>query len=250
MTWLAGTLRRGVGRLLGRGPSPRARRAFERELARVAPVARERGWSVLRYALFDAGEHPEGYTDYECRFAAWHLRAAAARRVLDVGSYRHFVLGLSAGCQVTALDVRPRASGLATETVVTGDARRLDLPDASFDAVVTLSSVEHFGLGRYGDEVDLAADSAAAAEMRRVLRPGGMLVVTTTLTRGAPVLAFNAHRIYDRAAARALGGDLKLADERFFSRPLGRECAFAEVSDAPGEWDVYCGCWVKEDGGG
>jgi SAM-dependent methyltransferase len=51
------------------------------------------------------------------------------------------------------------------------DARKLDFPDASFDAVFSLSSIEHFG-GR----TDIAR---AAAEIGRVLRPGGHAFVVT-----------------------------------------------------------------------
>jgi SAM-dependent methyltransferase len=51
------------------------------------------------------------------------------------------------------------------------DARRLELPDESFDLVFSLSSFEHFG-GR--DDV-----AAAARELGRVLRPGGHAFVVT-----------------------------------------------------------------------
>jgi SAM-dependent methyltransferase len=51
------------------------------------------------------------------------------------------------------------------------DARGLDFPDASFDVAYSLSSIEHFGspeeIGR------------SAAEMARVLKPGGLAVVVT-----------------------------------------------------------------------
>jgi len=239
---------RRVARALRRRLSRREaalRAAYEKDLARVTPGAAERGMEIFRYPIFEGGEHPEGYIDFECRFAAWHLRSEAPRTVLDVGSYRHFVIGLSALCEVTALDVRPRRPGLGTEAVLVGDAKRIPAPDGSFDAVVTLSSIEHFGLGRYGDEIDLDADRAAAAEMRRVLRPGGLLVVTTSLTRGRPTLAFNAHRIYDLAAARALFPAMEPVDERFYSHSRASEVALEEVAHAPGDWDVYCACWRK-----
>ena len=51
------------------------------------------------------------------------------------------------------------------------DARRLEFEDASFDAVFSLSSIEHFGS---------PADTAAAArEIGRVLRPGGHAFLAT-----------------------------------------------------------------------
>jgi SAM-dependent methyltransferase len=51
------------------------------------------------------------------------------------------------------------------------DARDLRFPDASFDAVFTLSSIEHFGNQR-----DVAR---AAREIGRVLRPGGVAFIVT-----------------------------------------------------------------------
>jgi SAM-dependent methyltransferase len=51
------------------------------------------------------------------------------------------------------------------------DARRLELPNESFDVVFSLSSFEHFGTPE-----DIAA---AARELGRVLRPGGHAFVVT-----------------------------------------------------------------------
>jgi SAM-dependent methyltransferase len=60
------------------------------------------------------------------------------------------------------------------------DARELDFPDASFDFVFSLSSIEHFG-----GPADIAR---AAAEMGRVLRPGGhACIVTECFVRSHPL---------------------------------------------------------------
>jgi len=62
------------------------------------------------------------------------------------------------------------------------DARRLELADASFDVVFSLSSFEHFGGSR-----DV---QAAARELGRVLRPGGhAFVVTECFVRRHPLNA-------------------------------------------------------------
>ena len=53
------------------------------------------------------------------------------------------------------------------------DARAPDYPDASFDAVVSFSSIEHFG-----GPADIAQ---AAAEVGRVLKPGGHAFLVTEL---------------------------------------------------------------------
>lgn len=52
--------------------------------------------------------------------------------------------------------------------IVQGDAEHSPFPDESFDAVISLGVVEHF----------VAGPGAALAEMRRVLKPGGIAVIT------------------------------------------------------------------------
>ncbi|MGH7685725.1 MAG: FkbM family methyltransferase [Candidatus Dormibacteria bacterium] len=58
-------------------------------------------------------------------------------------------------------------------TVQHMDARVLDFPDAAFDAIFSSGSIEHFG--------DLQTIAAAAYEMGRVLKPGGILTLSTEL---------------------------------------------------------------------
>ncbi len=92
--------------------------------------------------------------------------ATASRRILDVGGGRPFQkrLGgardLLAGREYLTLDVDP-----STHPDVVGDAHALPFPDASFDAVFHSSVLEH-----------LHSPWIAAAEMHRVLRPGGIML--------------------------------------------------------------------------
>lgn len=57
--------------------------------------------------------------------------------------------------------------------VLTMDARKLDFPSSTFDIVFSFSSIEHFGGHREA--------VMALREMFRVLKPGGVAVVTTEL---------------------------------------------------------------------
>ena len=54
---------------------------------------------------------------------------------------------------------------------------------------------EHIGLGRYGDPLDPLGTRKAAAELQRVLAPGGQLLFS--LPVGRPRVEFNAHRVHD-----------------------------------------------------
>ncbi len=204
------------------------------------------GFRIFRDPRYDVGDHPESYMDFECAFAADQIGKLCPDSILDLGSYRHFILGLAARFQITTIDVRRRRSLLDREAVITCSAESLPFPNESFDVVLSLCALEHFGLGRYGDDIDLDADQKAFRHMVRVLKPGGHLIFTTTITRAERSLAFNAHRIYDRRAIRAFCSGLLLVEERYFSHTLQRYCSFDELTDQPGVWDLYCGCWRKE----
>ena len=65
-----------------------------------------------------------------------------------------------------------------------------------FDAIVTFSSVEHSGLGRYGDALNPWGDVLEIARAHCVCRPGGSLTIAVMTKDGADALEFNAHRVY------------------------------------------------------
>jgi ubiquinone/menaquinone biosynthesis C-methylase UbiE len=163
-----------------------------------------------------------------------------------VGSYRHFIIGVLSCFNITTLDVRERKPICDNETIISSDAKAINLPDNMFDAVVSLCALEHFGLGRYGDEFDQNADKKAFLEMIRVLKPNGRLIFTTTISRAKPAIIFNAHRIYSYEMLRQFCVNLICENEKFFSHKLGGFCELEEVTTEPKAWDVYCGCWKKK----
>ena len=141
--------------------------------------------------------------------------------------------------------VRPAPSEVVVVSIDKESSENLNLPDNSFDVVVSLCALEHFGLGRYGDEFDLDADKKAFSEMIRVLKPNGRLIFTTPISRSQPSIAFNAHRIYNYEMLRTLCANLICEEEKVYSNRLGGSCSLEEVTTEPKQWDVYCGCWKK-----
>lgn len=217
--------------------------AYRRNLEELKEDSK--GFRVFKDLQYDVGAHPESYVERECTFAARQIAAVKPISILDIGSYRHFVLGLLAHFDVTTVDVRSRAPISSKETVITCDAKKFSLPDDAFDVVLSLSTLEHLGLVRYGDEFDFEADRKALREVVRVLKPGGHLILTTTITRAEPSVGFNAHRIYSHEMLRERLLDLTCIEEAFYSVALQRFCSFDQITTAPEAWDVYCGCWNK-----
>jgi SAM-dependent methyltransferase len=204
-----------------------------------------RKFHVFKELQYDVGVHPESYIDYECTFAARQIAVLNPQSILDIGSYRHFVLGLLSHFAVTTIDVRGRRPISDKETVITCDAKKILLPNESYDVVLSLCTLEHFGLGRYGDEFDLDADKKAFREMVRVLKPGGHVIFTTNITRTRPSIAFNAHRIYTHEMIRERCGGLVSVEEVFYSMASQTPCLFEQITNKLEAWDIYCGCWRK-----
>jgi ubiquinone/menaquinone biosynthesis C-methylase UbiE len=97
---------------------------------------------------------------------------------------------------------RERASSLSREIDLReGDAQQLDFPDASFDTVVCT-----FSLCAIPDE------RKAVAEMQRVLKPGGLLLLADHI-RSSAWLARVAQRLLEVAT-------VPLQGEHFLRRPL------------------------------
>jgi len=229
----------------------RAKEEFKKEFTRrLSQLLRNppNGFNVLSSKAYeDFGEHPHDFTIWECGYAAEALNkfTTPGQTVLDVGSYLPFVLGLSAFYDVTSLDVRCRPQ-FGREKCVVCDARSLDLPSDSFDVVVSLCTVEHFGLGRYGDPFDPEGDVKGFAEMARVLKPGGVMIWTTAVGPKS-VIIYNANRVYTyQMLMQRFNWGATIEDEKFFSLEKNKYCPLDEciVTTTCG-FDVYCAVWRK-----
>ena len=118
----------------------------------------------------------------------WVLARLTTGRVLEVGyafaepAYLAALCGLVPSGLVGVDLAETEVPGM--ETVV-ADVRELPFDDESFDQVLLVSTLEHVGADNavYGlaSEADGAARTAALRELRRVLRPGGSLLVTVPL---------------------------------------------------------------------
>lgn len=100
--------------------------------------------------------------------------------ILDIGASESLLrLRLkNTNHRVLSLDVR-FLRGIDSKPFILGDAMRLPFRDGVFDYVVLGSAIEHIGLGAYKDPVNQNGDLLAMREVRRVLRKGGHVLITT-----------------------------------------------------------------------
>ncbi len=123
--------------------------------------------------------------------------AESGASVLDVGcseSLIPFELA-SIGYDVTGIDLREYPLHHPNLTTVATPLEDWDT-DEAFDVVVCLSSIEHFGLGTYGEEVSTERlDHTAMQLLLKMIKPSGLLVMTIPFgeTDVTPV-----QRMYDR----------------------------------------------------
>jgi SAM-dependent methyltransferase len=112
----------------------------------------------------------------------------------DISSSLHFCTTLSAFIPVKFYDYRPAVLTLDNLTSEAADLTKLHFADNSIESLSCLHTIEHIGLGRYGDPIDYDGDLKAIAELKRVVKPGGSLLFVTPV--GKAKIMFNAHRIY------------------------------------------------------
>ncbi|VDI41410.1 Hypothetical predicted protein [Mytilus galloprovincialis] len=86
------------------------------------------------------------------------------------------------------------------KTIVPFDFRMRYLNNTmgTFDAIVTYSSIEHSGLGRYGDALNPWGDIIAIARAWCVTKIGGSLTIGIPYNHDHEELVFNAHRVYGK----------------------------------------------------
>lgn len=132
----------------------------------------------------------------------------------DVGSSVKTIGILSQFVPLTMIDIRP--IDLELENLFFKPGSILDLPfeDNYIESLSSLCVVEHIGLGRYGDPVDPWGSEKAIEELKRVLKPGGNLLLSVPVDQESRVY-FNAHRAFTREHILQLFEDMQLIEEKY-----------------------------------
>ncbi|WP_298012833.1 DUF268 domain-containing protein [uncultured Aquabacterium sp.] len=138
----------------------------------------------------------KGHYFHQDLWAARRIFQRNPKRHVDVGSrIDGFIAHLLCFRAVEVLDIRHLDSRVAGLTF-----RQVDMMNppgemmACADSVSCLHALEHFGLGRYGDPVDVDGWLKGLAALSSLLKPGGALYLSVPV--GLPCIEFNAQRIF------------------------------------------------------
>lgn len=143
----------------------------------------------------DAGSLPLHYF-YQDLYVARQIYINNPLRHVDIGSrIDGFVAHLASFREVEVFDIREirdRIPGVVF--------KKADLTDENFnyndyaDSVSSLHALEHFGLGRYGDKIDVNGHLKGLQNIYTLLKKGGRFYFATPI--GAQRIEFDAHRVF------------------------------------------------------
>lgn len=136
----------------------------------------------------------------------------AKRKILIVGSETYWLellCAISGATEVTTIEYREikwtgtlncktQMRTMTWDNYVTELARH----EGQYDLILSYSSIEHSGLGRYGDQITPLGDLFTFMLMSKAMKPTGMC--TAAVPTGQDLTHFNAHRIYGEKRIRAL----------------------------------------------
>jgi SAM-dependent methyltransferase len=147
------------------------------------------------------------------------------QRLLDIGccENRMFDKIQSEKLEIYGIDINicPHDNPI---TFIKANAERIPFLDNSFDVVTAVSTIEHIGLGRYGDSLSSTGDITTMDEIKRVLKPKGNLLLTVPF--GIDTLCYSKDgvplcRIYSSVSLNNLLSGFKIQETSYIVKRKG-----------------------------
>lgn len=171
------------------------------------------------------------YREFEFIFSQLRDAAASPRQILDISSPKLLPLTLAAQFPASCVHsvdvvesevefVRRSAQSLNLTNVIPehGDATRLKYADQQFDVITSVSVFEHIA-PEFGGEIP------AAAEVGRILAPGGVALLTVPFARDY-FAEYKTGTVYERTSATG--------EPIFFQRFYDRQTLMRNIVEASG----------------
>lgn len=136
-----------------------------------------------------------GHYFHQDLVVAQKIFEAQPRRHVDVGSrIDGFVAHVATFRPIEIMDIRVVKSKVPNISFLQGDL--IKPSDIRSDSLSCLHTIEHFGLGRYGDPVDPQGHLKGFENLIQMLEKGGTLYISFPISSDERV-EFNAHRVFN-----------------------------------------------------
>jgi hypothetical protein len=114
------------------------------------------------------------------------------------------------------------------------------------DSLSSLHAIEHFGLGRYGDIIDIDGHLKAINNLYEMLKPNGKFYFSVPI--GKQRIEFNAHRVFSIKYLLKILGDKFIIDAFHFVDDKGDLFENANLSEESVNSNFECnyGCGIFE----
>jgi SAM-dependent methyltransferase len=142
---------------------------------------------------------------------------------VDIGSrVDGFVAHVASFREIEIFDIRTITTNIPGVTFKQADlmSPAVDIADYC-DSLSCLHALEHFGLGRYGDPIDLHGYERGIRNMARILRSGGVFYLSVPV--GIERVEFNAQRVFNpkTIVEAAANNDLGMSEFALFTHEDG-----------------------------
>ncbi|MES2315493.1 MAG: DUF268 domain-containing protein [Patescibacteria group bacterium] len=184
---------------------------------------------------------------YHIAWATRCLKQINPKKHSDFGSLLYFSVVASAFTPVDFYDFRPAELDIPNLNSQFGDLTHLNIADNSLESVSCLHTVEHVGLGRYGEPIEPEGDLTAINELKRVVQKGGSLLLAVPMGK-EQMTEFNGHRIYEYNKFISYFTEFELVDFSYIpEREINGDMLWHTTPGVIGNDHLGCGCfWFKK----
>lgn len=217
-------------------------RKFKRLNARSSTAQQSVSWAPQLGDISGGAGIAEGHYFWQDLIAARRIYNQNPSRHLDIGSrVDGFIAHLLVFRHVEIVDIRSLESFDDKVIFQIGNAMDLsNFEDNSIESISSLHAIEHFGLGRYGDNLDPDGHIKALREIQRILKPNGKCYIS--FPAGNPRVLFNDKRIVDPSLPEITMSKCDLVE--FIAIPGRGKPIYEATPNSIYNDEGYCGLWI------
>ena len=154
--------------------------------------------------------------------------------ILDVGCAESLLSHelTAKSLRVVGLDIRDYPFRSKKIVFIKRNVIDTKLPAKTFDAIIVVSTIEHTGLNAYGQlTLDDDGDIKAMKELYRILKPQGIIIITTPYIGSNPLRVYPFERYYNRQRLEKLvEGFQTIKEEYFYPQRQGSRLHWAKLN--------------------